>query len=285
MATPPSTFWLRFRIIYSLIGLTIGLSVLAVFGFNFQNWNAALWGLASGLAAGLTCYLHIAYKRKVWQTYPYRLRYWMISGCFIQLAGVVGFAVYLALAISLKQGLIVHGNGFYLTCVWCFMTWKWGFSVFHFSRTYKRLYYDEYTIIPDDDCQMIYIPVYSSQLMFSPDRYHITYTRLAAGLTCYLHIAYKRKVWQTYPYRLRYWMISGCFIQLAGVVGFAVYLALAISLKQGLIVHGNGFYLTCVWCFMTWKWGFSVFHFSRTYKRLYYDEYTIIPDDDCQMVK
>lgn len=35
------------------------------------------------------------------------LKLLMLTGCFIQLAGVVGFAVYLALAVTLDQGNIL----------------------------------------------------------------------------------------------------------------------------------------------------------------------------------
>ena len=34
----------------------------------------------------------------------------MLTGCFIQLTGVVGFAVYLALAVTRNQGKVEHEN-------------------------------------------------------------------------------------------------------------------------------------------------------------------------------
>ncbi|XP_062590580.1 heme transporter hrg1-A-like [Saccostrea cucullata] len=148
---PPSPFWIKARITFAVIGLLVGLSVLFVFGVNFHNWNVALWGLLSGIAAGLALFIHIAYIKRFWENNPYPLKRWMLSGCFIQLAGVCGFVTYLTLAIVNKQGLIIEGPGYYLTCVWCFMTWKWGFYVFYFSRSYKRLYQQVYTILPKND--------------------------------------------------------------------------------------------------------------------------------------
>ncbi|XP_048730892.1 heme transporter hrg1-B-like isoform X2 [Ostrea edulis] len=154
MGTPthPSPCWLRARISFAVIGLFVGVSVLFVFGVNYHNWNVALWGLLSGLAAGLALYVHIAYMKKMWENNPYPLKRWMLTGCFIQLAGVCGFVTYLTLAIVNKQGLIIEGPGYYLTCVWCFMTWKWGFYVLYFSRSYKRLYLSEniYTVQVDE---------------------------------------------------------------------------------------------------------------------------------------
>ncbi|XP_061178636.1 heme transporter hrg1-B-like isoform X2 [Saccostrea echinata] len=148
---PPSPCWMKARITFAVIGLLVGVSVLFVFGVNFHNWNVALWGLLSGIAAGLSLFIHIAYIKRYWETNPYPLKKWMLSGCFIQLAGVCGFVTYLTLAIVNKQGLIIEGPGYYLTCVWCFMTWKWGFYVFYFSRSYKRLYLSESDYKPQID--------------------------------------------------------------------------------------------------------------------------------------
>ncbi|XP_046553117.1 heme transporter hrg1-B-like [Haliotis rubra] len=146
----PSECGIKARFSFSIIGILIGVSIFLTFGLHYKNWNVALWGLLSGVGASLALFVHIQYTRKVWQTFPYRLKYWMLCGCFIQLAGVCGFVAYITLAVTMGQGLIVWGNGYYLTSVWCFMTWKWGFLLFYFSRSYKRLYGDIYTILPQD---------------------------------------------------------------------------------------------------------------------------------------
>jgi len=46
--------------------------------------------------------------------------------------------------------LRANDDGYYLTCIWCFMTWKWGFFLFYFSRQYYRSYVTEYTCIVKD---------------------------------------------------------------------------------------------------------------------------------------
>jgi len=33
--------------------------------------------------------------------------------------------------------LVIGHDGYYLTSVWCFVTWKWGFVLFLYSRLYK----------------------------------------------------------------------------------------------------------------------------------------------------
>ncbi|XP_064614273.1 heme transporter hrg1-A-like [Liolophura sinensis] len=147
----PTTGWFRCRIIFAIIGVIVGLSVFIVFATKFYNWNTALWGLLSGVGALITLIVHLLYRKGVWQTYSYRLRYYMLLGCFLQLAGVCGFVTYLSLGIVQKQVLTPYGNGFYLTCVWCFMTWKWGFSLFYYSRSYKQEFSDVYTIVAKED--------------------------------------------------------------------------------------------------------------------------------------
>lgn len=44
----------KIRLAYSFTGFLIGVSVLVVFGFKLHNWNAALWGLASGNKVKIT---------------------------------------------------------------------------------------------------------------------------------------------------------------------------------------------------------------------------------------
>ncbi|OWF39588.1 heme transporter hrg1-B-like [Mizuhopecten yessoensis] len=130
--------WIRLRILVAAVGVLVGLSVFAVFGVQYHNWNAAGWGLLSGIVAAATLLVHVNNARGAFDKNNNRLKTWMLMGCFSQLLGVCGFAVYLTLAIVDNQGLQIYDDGFYLTLVWCFMTWKWGFSLFYYSRSYKR---------------------------------------------------------------------------------------------------------------------------------------------------
>ncbi|XP_060070136.1 heme transporter hrg1-B-like [Ylistrum balloti] len=130
--------WIRLRIFIATVGVLVGLSVFCVFGLQYHNWNAAGWGLLSGIIAAAALFVHINSMRGVFDKTNNRLKIWMLIGCFSQLMGICGFAVYLTLAIVGKQGLQIHDDGYYLTLVWCFMTWKWGFSLFFYSRSYKR---------------------------------------------------------------------------------------------------------------------------------------------------
>ncbi|GAB1608334.1 heme transporter hrg1-A-like [Argonauta hians] len=141
---------MNLRIFFSILGILFGISVVFVFGIKFRNWNTALWGLLSAIPASLTFSLHICYLKGVWQTYPYRLKYMVIAGCLFQLAGIVGFVTYLALGFYFQQGLQIYGDGYFLTAVWCFMTWKWGLLLLYFTRSYRQLLCDVYTILPTE---------------------------------------------------------------------------------------------------------------------------------------
>lgn len=48
--------------------------------------------------------------------------------------------------------LKAYDDGYYLTCVWCAMTWKWGFLLFYYSRQYFRSYKPEYaSLVKESD--------------------------------------------------------------------------------------------------------------------------------------
>ncbi|XP_069109120.1 heme transporter hrg1-B-like [Argopecten irradians] len=158
MSNPEGGFFPDFhskvRVVYASVGLFIGVSILCVFGFKYSNWDAAIWGLTSGLVAGLTLVLHIWYCRKVnagGQIDRSSLSRLMLLGCCVQLAGVCSFVVYLTLAITEEQDLQIYGRGYYLTLVWCFMTWKWGFILFLSARRYRNQFYEVYTILPKSE--------------------------------------------------------------------------------------------------------------------------------------
>ncbi|XP_059143052.1 heme transporter hrg1-A-like [Physella acuta] len=145
-----SNFSVRLRLIFSVIGVFVGVSVGCVFAAHYKNYHVALWGLLSGLSAAIALGVTIAYMKQVWDSYPLRLKRFMLLGCFIQLTGVCGFVAYLVLAISKNQGLVIYGEGYYLTCVWCFMTWKWGLALLLYSRRYLNSYAERECILQSE---------------------------------------------------------------------------------------------------------------------------------------
>ncbi|XP_069122432.1 heme transporter hrg1-A-like [Argopecten irradians] len=96
--------WMRLRIGVAAVGVIVGLSVFTVFGVHYNNWNAAGWGLMSGVIALITLTVHIYSTRGLSQKDERKLKTLMLMGCFFQLMGVCGFTVYLTLAIVSNQG-------------------------------------------------------------------------------------------------------------------------------------------------------------------------------------
>ncbi|ELU15929.1 hypothetical protein CAPTEDRAFT_194611 [Capitella teleta] len=101
--SPPSPCNLKLRMVFAVIGFFVGVSVFLSFGFIYKNWDTACFGLVSGLVALATLLCHIQYHHDGWKRAPDLLSPLMLSGCFIQLLGVLAFAVYLALAINQHQ--------------------------------------------------------------------------------------------------------------------------------------------------------------------------------------
>ena len=48
-------------------------------------------------------------------------------------------------------GVVVYGPGYFIASVWCFMTLKWGFLLFFFSRVYWRSLTGDYQLLPSPE--------------------------------------------------------------------------------------------------------------------------------------
>jgi len=136
---PPSKCFMRLRLTFAIIGAVCGVMIFFTFGIQYHNWNCAIWGLISGIFASVTLLVHIRWMQDCWANHSrYILPLLVLSG-FVMLAGLCSFIAYLSVAIIEHQELSGYGKGFYVTAVWCFMTWKWGFALFYYGRQYQRL--------------------------------------------------------------------------------------------------------------------------------------------------
>lgn len=140
---------MKWRIAFAIIGTFVGLSICIVFGSVYRNVDTAVWGLMSGVFAGLTLLLHVKQVTDQWNRQSSVLRYLFYLGCIGQLASVIAALLYLVIAIIERQALTPYGRGYYLSCVWCLMTWKWAFFLFYCARIYRRLYQERNQINPD----------------------------------------------------------------------------------------------------------------------------------------
>lgn len=156
----PSKMMMRCRFAYACVGVLLGIAVFICFLAvpDFYNLHIALWGFASAFFAFLALIVHIQHAigdRDIW---VYRLKIFILIGFFTQLACIIAFIVYIVLAATNNQTLVpVNGKnkGFYLASIWVFMTWKWSFMLFLFSRSYRRNYTTRYVAIPWCDGQAV----------------------------------------------------------------------------------------------------------------------------------
>ncbi|XP_054751466.2 heme transporter hrg1-B-like [Lytechinus pictus] len=141
----PSPLRMRCRIAFAVTGLIVGLAIFICFiaAEQFYNLHIALWGLASGVFAFLTLTVHIQHMRGHRDLWVYRLKFFIVLGFFVQLGSLIALVTYVVLGAVRGQDLMpVNGNdkGFYLAAVWVFMTWKWSFALFIYSRSYRKGY-------------------------------------------------------------------------------------------------------------------------------------------------
>lgn len=135
---------IKVRIGIAVIGVLVGLVAFFSFGGRFRNYNAAGFGLVSGILAAVTLWVHVKHKNGTLRALYKYLRSLMLLGCLGQLAGVSSFVAYVSLGAVLGQGLSdVYGENYWIACVWSWMTWKWGFQLLWFTREYRNSYEEE----------------------------------------------------------------------------------------------------------------------------------------------
>lgn len=148
-----ANIWLFITI--AAIGVFVGILAGVMFAAPpYNNYSAAAFAFISMIFAGITLWIHLKHKNGTLPRWLPYLRGLMLLGCFGQLAGVVSMAAFIALGIVLHQGLVgddIYGENYWISLVWGWMTWKWGFSLFWFSRKYKRIYESTQLITSQND--------------------------------------------------------------------------------------------------------------------------------------
>ncbi|XP_022099848.1 heme transporter hrg1-B-like [Acanthaster planci] len=152
-AMEPTPTAMRCRIGLAVTGISVGVLVFIVFlaMADFRNYHIACWGLASGIFAVFTLIVHIQHLKGNHDVWLNRLKLPIILGFFVQLGAVAAFITYIALAAVQKQPVTpLNGphRGYYVAAVWVFMTWKWSFALFWYSKSYRRFYITKYVSIP-----------------------------------------------------------------------------------------------------------------------------------------
>jgi len=141
--------FISIAVIGDFVGILAGVMFAAP---PYYNFSAAAFAFVSMVLAAITLVLHIKYKRGTLSRWLPYLRGLMLLGCFGQLAGVVSMAAFVAMGIVLQQNLYdIYGENYWISLVWGWMTWKWGFSLFWFARKYKRILESTQLITTEND--------------------------------------------------------------------------------------------------------------------------------------
>jgi len=126
------------------IGVGVGIFAGVWFAIEFHSYNSAGFALLSSVFAAMTLVLHVKYKKMTLHHWTPYLRRISVLGCLGQLIGFTAFVTYIVLAIVEKQDLsVVGGENYWVSLVWGWMTWKWGFGLFWYARQYRKEFESE----------------------------------------------------------------------------------------------------------------------------------------------
>ncbi|XP_077997091.1 heme transporter hrg1-A-like [Glandiceps talaboti] len=151
MAPSKGAMWCRMTL--TIVGIAVGVLAFFVFGIVLKSYHAAAWALISGIFACLALFLHVQHYKDWWRRCYRTLTFCEFIGLIVMLGCIPTFGVYLSFAIVQQQPVfpVESPNGYYVTCVWIFMTWKWSLQMFLFARSYRKLYDDDYLLPPFTD--------------------------------------------------------------------------------------------------------------------------------------
>ncbi|GFQ72280.1 uncharacterized protein TNCT_489751 [Trichonephila clavata] len=93
------------KIIFAVLGVVSGATIFVSFAY-YKNYNAAIWGLLTGILAALVLRLHVSYRRRVLHLRHTADSFQIVKvwGLILSITAITASIVYFVLAAVGHQG-------------------------------------------------------------------------------------------------------------------------------------------------------------------------------------
>ncbi|GFS72331.1 uncharacterized protein TNCV_1827341 [Trichonephila clavipes] len=97
------------KIVFTVLGVASGASIFVSFIY-YKNYNAAIWGLLTGIFAAVVLRLHISYRRRVLHLKHTAdsLQVVKVCGLILSFTAITASIVYFTFAAVEHQGKTLH---------------------------------------------------------------------------------------------------------------------------------------------------------------------------------
>jgi len=141
--------WMQMRVISAGAGIVAGCVSCPLFGFLYQNTDAAVWAGLSVIIVSMVFQLHLLYRN-------YRLENWHTGhslaatrnfGLLSTAAGVAAAIYYFYLHFANSEPVFPISDNNMIPGVWAFMCVKWGLALSWYGHKYKLILDRDYTLM------------------------------------------------------------------------------------------------------------------------------------------
>ncbi|GFY61017.1 uncharacterized protein TNIN_442381 [Trichonephila inaurata madagascariensis] len=128
------------KIVLAVLGVVSGASIFVSFIY-YKNYNAAIWGLLTGIFAAVVLRLHISYRRRVLHLKHTAdsLQIVKVCGLILSFTAITASIVYFILAAVGHQGYKIEDDGYAPAGIFALLSLKWTVMMFFEGRKYEKL--------------------------------------------------------------------------------------------------------------------------------------------------